>query len=110
MTVEIGLLLAAGAVGMFFAGYGIAALRGKWGALVGRVDRLESSLADAQAQIGRQRHTHSTIAGIEDSTANLIQLMIELDTSRARLDTVMRKLHLLREGPNAYPKGDDEDG
>ncbi|RJO64983.1 MAG: hypothetical protein C4540_02505 [Candidatus Omnitrophota bacterium] len=107
MTAEIGLLLA-GAIGIFCAGYGISALRGKWGALVGRVDRLESDLAEAKSQIGRQRHTHSTIAGIEDSTANLVQLMIELDTSRARLDTIMRKLHLLREGPNAYPREDND--
>lgn len=60
--------------------------------LEGRVSELEN----------RRRHTHRTIAGIEDATALVIDLEIEAAAMQARLDTVRRILGKTREGPESY--------
>jgi hypothetical protein len=60
-----------------------------------RVDELED---DAE----RRRHTHRTIAGLEDALAVLIDTEIEAEAFQARLGTIHRILGKTREGPESY--------
>ena len=49
-------------------------------------------------------HTHSTLAGIEDTTAIAIDVAFGLKAEVDRVNTLISKLHKLREGPYAYDK------
>jgi len=78
-------------------------LRMDYRELARRVDNLEKKETQHVASLqSARRHTHSTIAGIEDATALLIDLEIEAEAMKARLDTVRRILGKTREGPESY--------
>ena len=47
-------------------------------------------------------HTHSTIAGIEDTSAIAIDVTIGLEVLLARMDTLRTKLGVIRQSPYAY--------
>jgi hypothetical protein len=60
-------------------------------------------LVDAR---GRERahHAYNTLAAIEDATALLIDAELDLDAIRARQETALSILKVLRKGPNQYKK------
>jgi len=62
---------------------------------------LEKRVGDLEKSAAK-RHTHRTIAGLEDATALVIDLKIEAETMEARLETLRRVLGKTREGPEAY--------
>lgn len=96
-------------LGIFGAGYGIGRLHRSWIELRRQIDQLQRDLDTSQQITRRQRHTHATIAGIEDATAVLIDMLLEADAFKARADTALRYLGVLRKGPNAYSL-EEEDG
>src|SRR3990172_11160192 len=67
------------------------------------------------------RHTHSTTAGIEDTVAVIIdilynlkrqltfinQLQCDAKETQERAEKALQTLHILRNGPFAYPLDDD---
>jgi len=67
------------------------------------------------------RHTHSTIAGVEDTVAVLIDMLYsikrlltyydafgqDLNKINERAEKAMHQLYVLRKGPFAYPLEDD---
>lgn len=63
---------------------------------------LEARVGELERETQRKRHTHRTIAGLEDATALIIDLKIEAEVMQARLDTVRRILGKTREGPESY--------
>lgn len=62
---------------------------------------LEKRVGDLEKSAAK-RHTHRTIAGLEDATALVIDLKIEAEAMEARLETLRRVLGKTREGPEAY--------
>lgn len=89
------------AVGL--VGIGLGALL-MWLGMLARQERadLVRRVSELEAEAERRRHTHRTIAGLEDATAVLIDAEIEVDALMARLRTVHRILGRTREGPEAY--------
>jgi hypothetical protein len=51
------------------------------------------------------RHTHATLDGIEDTEADLINIISEMEIALVRAKQALGKLHLLRRGPHAYRSG-----
>jgi len=49
-----------------------------------------------------KRHTHRTIAGIEDAMAVTIDLLIKQKADLARTQTLLEILQKVRESPHAY--------
>jgi uncharacterized coiled-coil protein SlyX len=88
-------------------GFGLGGLL-TWLAMRSRQDRRDmdrrcSNLELRVAELERRkRHTHRTIAGLEDATAVLIDAELEVDALMGRLRTVHRILGKTREGPEAY--------
>lgn len=75
--------------------------------LEGRIKALEAELARRAEEDKRQRHTESTISGLEDATAVLFRFLIEDEMASAvRREWVSKAANILgtlREGPRAYP-------
>lgn len=66
------------------------------------VTRTESRISRLEEDTDHRRHTHSTIAGIEDAEAILVDWMIDIEANELRAQTVLKKLQTLRAGPQAY--------
>ena len=67
--------------------------------------RSKFELVSAELEVSRARaHTHSVVAGIEDSTAIAIDVTIGLEAELARMNTLLDRLGKLREGPYAYDR------
>lgn len=75
-----------------------------WLAMMDKRERAElrRRVEDLETQAEKRRHTHRTIAGLEDATAVIIDAEIEVDALMARLQTVHRILGKTREGPESY--------
>ena len=56
-----------------------------------------------EEQAQGKRHTHSTISGLEQAQAVVVDLTFEAEAMNARLDTLRRYLNLVRESPHAFP-------
>jgi len=86
------------AVGLI--GFGLGVLL-TWLAMRAREERadLERRVSELEK---RNRHSHRTIAGLEDATAVLIDAEIEVEALMARLRTAHRIIGQTREGPEAY--------
>lgn len=71
-------------------------------------EQRQKVLADAR---GRERahHAYNTLAAIEDATALLIDAELDLDAMRARQETALGILRVLRKGPNAYKQSYKQD-
>jgi hypothetical protein len=65
----------------------------------------EITSLSAELELARAKaHTHSVVAGIEDSTAIAIDVSMGLEAELTRMQTLIKKLHKIREGPYAYDK------
>ena len=64
------------------------------------VSSLSTELEIAKAKA----HTQSVLAGIEDTTAIAVDVSIGLEAELSRMQTLIKKLHKVREGPYAYDK------
>jgi hypothetical protein len=65
----------------------------------------EIAFLSAELELARAKaHTHSVVAGIEDSTAIAVDVSIGLEAELARMQTLIKKLQKMREGPYAYDK------
>lgn len=79
-----------------------------------RLDRRLSALEQTEEERkrvlldarGRERshHAYNTLAAIEDATALLIDAELDLEAIRARQETALGILRILRKGPNSYNK------
>lgn len=70
-----------------------------------RLQALEKQAAELKArqeQPKQKAHSYSTLAGIEDATAVVIDLVEESRALEARLETLRGILGLVRQGPHAY--------
>lgn len=65
-----------------------------------RVEDLEKETQNFASP--QKRHTHRTIAGLEDAMALIIDMEIEADCLMARLRTARQILGRTREGPESY--------
>ncbi len=84
-----------------------------------RLERRLSALEQAEEQRqkvltdarGRERahHAFNTLAAIEDATALLIDAELDLEAMRARQETALGILRVLRKGPNAYKNSFKQD-
>jgi hypothetical protein len=51
------------------------------------------------------RHTHATINGIEDATANILNVISELEIAMFRAKRLLEILKTIRKSPHAYQRG-----
>ena len=84
-----------GAVGLIGIGAAAMAFHFQFKGMIERLNNLEKI-------IERRRHTHSTIHGIEDATAVVIDMALEAEALKARADTALAYLGQIRQGPNSY--------
>ncbi len=66
----------------------------QWGKVSQRLTALEAQLP--------KRHTYSTIAGLEDAMAVIIDIQMNLDADRERIESAHQILQTLRSGPRSY--------
>lgn len=76
----------------------VGRMRSEGGELRAQVEELGRKIEEQE----RRRHSHRTIAGLEDATAVLIDAEIEAEALAARLRTAHRIIGKTREGPEAY--------
>jgi len=62
-----------------------------------RLRALEEKAASAP-----EAHSHRTVAGIEDATAVVIDLLFEVEAEHARLESLRQILGAVRQGPYNY--------
>ena len=51
------------------------------------------------------RHTHSTINGLEDAIANVMNVIAELELALLRANRLLEVLQEVRRGPHSYQRG-----
>ena len=67
--------------------------------------KIHLELVSAELEVAKAKaHTHSVVAGLEDTTAIAIDVSIGLEAELARVHTLINKLGTLREGPYSYNK------
>lgn len=72
------------------------------GRAIGDLRRRVADLEEGARTSAARRHTHRTIAGLEDAMALIIDMEIEADALMARLRTARQILGRTRQGPEAY--------
>jgi biopolymer transport protein ExbB/TolQ len=64
-------------------------------------DAREKILLEANNR-GKKHHTYNTIAALEDATSVLLDVSLDQEASRARLETALGILQMIRKGPYDY--------
>ena len=75
-------------------------------AKLAELESREAARAAAMAEAdkrGKRHHSYNTVAGIQDATAILLDVLFGNEAEKARLQTAIGTLNALSKGPYAYP-------
>jgi hypothetical protein len=106
-TIVIALLtFLIGALSIYAIMSGYQRLEKRLSALEQAEEQRRAIVCDARGR-ERSHHAYNTLKAIEDATALLIDAELDLEAMRARQETALGILRVLRKGPNEYKQKED---